>query len=119
MNAETAAAVIRLAERFRFQTIDITGGAPEMNPHIEILLRKLAPLADTTILRSNLTAMAAARQERLVDLAAANGVTITASLPSLNETQAETQRGSKTFAASIKMLRELNGYGYGSVQTSN
>ncbi len=115
MNAETAAAVIRLAERFRFQTIDITGGAPEMNPHIEILLRKLAPLADTTILRSNLTAMAAARQERLVDLAAANGVTITASLPSLNETQAETQRGSKTFAASIKMLRELNGYGYGSL----
>lgn len=114
MSAETAAAVIRLADRFRFQTIDITGGAPEMNPHIETLLQKLPPLADTTILRSNLTAMTAVKQERLADLAAANRVIITASLPSLNEAQAETQRGSKTFAASIKTLKKLNRLGYGS-----
>lgn len=113
MSAKTAAAVIELAGRFRFATIDITGGAPEMNPHIRTLVRRLAPLANTLIMRSNLTAIGAENQKELLALLADNRVTIVASLPSLNEAQAEAQRGDHTFAASIRTLGKLNTLGYG------
>ena len=113
MNEKTVAEVINLADRFRFQTIDITGGAPEMNPHIEILVSKLAPLTNTLILRSNLTAVAAEKQRGLLELLAEKKVTIIASMPSLNEVQAEAQRGENTFATSIKTLSKLNSLGYG------
>ena len=113
MDADTAAEVIKLAERFAFDTIDITGGAPEMNPGIETLVTQLAPLANTLIMRSNLTAIGAEKQQGLLELLADNRVTITASLPSLNAAQSEAQRGENTFAASIRTLRKLNGLGYG------
>jgi radical SAM/Cys-rich protein len=113
MNERTVAEVIRLAGRFRFGALDITGGAPEMNPHIKTLVSKLAPLTDTLILRSNLTAIAAAKQKGFLEFIADNGVTVVASLPSLNEAQAEAQRGENTFAASIRTLKELNALGYG------
>jgi radical SAM/Cys-rich protein len=113
MNEKTASEVIKLADRFRFQMIDITGGAPEMNPHIMMLISKLAPLTGTLVLRSNLTAIAADNQKGLLELLTDNRVTITASLPSLNEAQSEAQRGEKTFASSIRTLRKLNAIGYG------
>ena len=113
MNEETVAEVIKLAGRFRFQAIDITGGAPEMNPHIERLVSKLAPLTNNLILRSNLTAIAAEKQRGLLELLAAQKVTIVASMPSLNEAQAEAQRGENTFATSIRTLKKLNALGYG------
>jgi radical SAM/Cys-rich protein len=113
MNEKTASEVIKLADRFRFQMIDITGGAPEMNPHIKMLISKLAPLTSTLVLRSNLTAIAAENQKGLLELLTDNRVTITASLPSLNEAQSEAQRGEKTFASSIRTLRKLNAIGYG------
>ena len=113
MNEKTASEVIKLAGRFRFETIDITGGAPEMNPHIKMLISELAPLTSTLLLRSNLTAIAAENQKNLLDLLTDNKVTITASLPSLNEAQSEAQRGENTFASSIRMLRKLNAIGYG------
>ena len=113
MDAKTASEVIRLAERFSFATIDITGGAPELNPNIGMLVHGLSPLTKTFIFRSNLTAIAAEKQQGLLDLLAANGVTIVASLPSLNAAQAEAQRGEKTFATSIRSLKKLNALGYG------
>ena len=113
MNEKTVAEVIKLAGRFRFQTIDITGGAPEMNPHIEILISELASMTNTLILRSNLTAIAAEKQLGLLELLAEKKVTIIASMPSLNEVQAEAQRGENTFATSIKTLSKLNSLGYG------
>ena len=113
MNEKTVADVIKLAGRFRFNTIDITGGAPEMNPHIKTLVSELAPLANTLILRSNLTAIAPEKQKRLLKLLSENRVTIVASLPSLNEAQSEAQRGKNTFTTSIKTLGKLNALGYG------
>jgi len=113
MTARTVAEVIALAGRFSFETIDITGGAPEMNPHIETLVSGLAPLAKSLIMRSNLTAIAAEEQKSLLKLLIDNRVTIVASLPSLNETQAEAQRGKNSFAASIDTLQKLNRLGYG------
>jgi radical SAM/Cys-rich protein len=113
MNEETVSEVIKLAGSFRFETIDITGGAPEMNPYITTLVSRLAPLTNTLIVRSNLTAIAAEKQNGLLGLLAGNRVTITASLPSLNEAQSEAQRGENTFAPSIRTLRKLNALGYG------
>ena len=113
MNENTASEIIKLAGRFRFETIDITGGAPEMNPHITTLVSKLAPLTNTLILRSNLTAIAAEKQSGLLELLAGKRVAIIASLPSLNEAQSESQRGENTFAPSIRALRKLNALGYG------
>jgi radical SAM/Cys-rich protein len=105
--------VLELAGRFDFQTIDITGGAPEMNPHIQTLINKLAPLCKTLILRSNLTAIAEREQEPLLQLLSDKKVTIVASLPSFNEAQSETQRGKNSFATSITTLKKLNSLGYG------
>ena len=113
MSEKTVGDVLDLAGRFTFETIDITGGAPEMNPHIQTLISKLAPLTKTLILRSNLTAIGEREQESLLQLLAAKKVTIVASLPSLNETQSETQRGKNSFATSIATLKKLNSIGYG------
>ena len=113
MAEKTIADVLKLATRFKFETIDITGGAPEMNPHIETLISHLAPLTQTLILRSNLTAIAAEKQKRLLELLTENRVMIVASLPSLNEVQLESQRGKNSFVTSINTLKKLNGLGYG------
>jgi radical SAM/Cys-rich protein len=113
MSGKTVDDVLELAGRFNFETIDITGGAPEMNPHIQTLINKLAPLCKTLIVRSNLTAIAEKKQEPLLRLISDKKVTIVASLPSLNEAQSETQRGKKSFAASITTLKKLNSLGYG------
>jgi len=113
MSEKTMTDVLELAGRFDFQTIDITGGAPEMNPHIQTLINKLAPLCKTLILRSNLTAIAEREQEPLLQLLSDKKVTIVASLPSFNEAQSETQRGKNSFATSITTLKKLNSLGYG------
>jgi radical SAM/Cys-rich protein len=113
MSKKTVKDVIGLAGRFSFETIDITGGAPEMNPHIQPLINKLAPLTKTLIFRSNLTAIAEKDQEQLLQLLSDKKVTIIASLPSLNEAQSETQRGKNSFATSITTIKKLNAIGYG------
>ncbi|MGW8286710.1 MAG: arsenosugar biosynthesis radical SAM (seleno)protein ArsS [Desulfobulbales bacterium] len=113
MAEKTIEAVINLAARFSFKTIDITGGAPEMNPNIEKLVNGLSPLTQTLIFRSNLTAIASEQKKGLLQLLADKGTTIIASLPSLNEAQAEAQRGKHAFATSITTLKKLNNMGYG------
>ena len=113
MSEQTVAEVMKLATRFRFEIIDITGGAPEMNPHIEKLVSSLSSLTHNLILRSNLTAIAAERQNRLLEILTEKKVTIIASLPSLNEVQSDSQRGKNSFATSINALRKLNSLGYG------
>jgi radical SAM/Cys-rich protein len=113
MGKETINDVIALARRFTFESIDITGGAPEMNPHIQTLVNGLAPLTNTLILRSNLTAIAGKNQEAVLELIAEKRVTVVASLPSLNEKQADAQRGKNSFATSLVTLKKLNALGYG------
>ena len=113
MDARTMAAVVACADRFRFQVIDITGGAPELNPNLGELIERLSPLVPRLMLRSNLTALAGGDRDFLMDLCRDNGVVIVASLPSLNEGQAESQRGRGVFRKSIAALQRLNAMGYG------
>lgn len=113
MDGKTAAEVIAFARRGRFSVIDITGGAPEMNPEIEKLLNELAPLAPRILLRSNLTALADAGRRHLMDLCRALGVVLVASLPATNAAQTDSMRGNGVWERSLTVLRELNELGYG------
>ena len=118
MTKKTAEQVIQFAQRCKFHTIDITGGAPEMNPNIEMLIENLTPLCSNIIIRSNLIAINDAKKERLINIIAENKVTIVASFPSINEAQTNAQRGDDIFKKSIKTLKQLNKLGYGDSKNS-
>ncbi|MCK5192640.1 MAG: arsenosugar biosynthesis radical SAM protein ArsS [Desulfobulbaceae bacterium] len=105
--------VISYAKRSRFETIDITGGAPELNPNIEMLIEKMSPLARRIMLRSNLSALNDGNRDDLMKLLQSHGVVIVASFPSLNELHADSQRGDGMFRVCIDALKKLNVLGYG------
>ncbi len=113
MDAETVGQVLHLARKFQFQCIDITGGAPEMNPRLADLLTGLSPRAPRLMLRSNLTAMADDHQNILINLCKKMRVVLVASFPSLNKAQADAQRGQGIFSRSLATLQKLNSLGYG------
>lgn len=113
MDAETAAQVISYARRSGFDTIDITGGAPELNPNLPHLVESLSQTASKIMLRSNLSVLNNGQRDRLIELMASHHVTIVASFPSLDESQTNAQRGDGIFQASIKAMRKLNDMGYG------
>ena len=113
MDLETVDQVVSYAKRSGFETIDITGGAPELNPNLVVLIKRLAPFAPRIMVRSNLTALNDGKRAYLMDLFKAYRVAIVASFPSLNEAQAESLRGQGVFQTSIAVLRKLNAMGYG------
>lgn len=113
MGPETMDAVIACAGRLRFDTIDLTGGAPERVPGIERLVAGLAPLARRLIVRTNLTALHGAAGDRLLPLYLEARVALSASLPSVHPGQFESQRGIGTWEKCLAVLARLNGLGYG------
>jgi radical SAM/Cys-rich protein len=112
MDAGTVEAVIAYAARSDFETIDITGGAPELNPHLPRLIAGVSPYATRIMLRSNLSAMKD-RLLELTDLLQHHRVAVVASFPSINITQTDSQRGEGIFQESVAVLRQLNKIGYG------
>lgn len=113
MDSETVRDVISYARRCDFETIDITGGAPELNPHIEWLIKKSAATVPRVMFRSNLSALNDGTRDYLMDLLRDCGVAIVASFPSLNDSQTDAQRGKGIFQKSIQALQRLNAMGYG------
>jgi len=113
MDLETVEEVVKYAERNDFETIDITGGAPELNPNLGYLIEKISPFASRIMLRSNLSVMKDKLGD-LVDLLKSYHVAIVASFPSINGTQTDSQRGEGIFKESIEVLKNLNDIGYGS-----
>ncbi|NOY69418.1 MAG: radical SAM/Cys-rich domain protein [Deltaproteobacteria bacterium] len=113
MDLKTADDIISYAERCGFNTIDITGGAPELNPNLEYLVKALSKTTPKTMVRSNLSVLNKNKRERLVELMAKNHVAIVASFPSLDESQTDSQRGDGIFQASMDALHKLNDIGYG------
>ncbi len=113
MTRQTADQIADWAGRVPFETIDITGGAPEMNPDIVYLVETFAALAPKLIFRSNLSALNSGGREHLMDLLKGLEATIVASLASINASQADAQRGDGVFRASIAALKKLNTLGYG------
>ncbi len=113
MSEETMEQVAAYAARNRFETIDITGGAPELNPHTQDLIARLAPLTPRLLVRTNLTAIEGEVWERYIYLCKEHRVIVIASLPSLNEAQNDAQRGQGSFQKMIRALQILNTAGYG------
>jgi radical SAM/Cys-rich protein len=116
MDAKTVDAVISYAARSNFETIDITGGAPELNSHLPRLIEDISPHAARIMLRSNLSAMKDKLPD-LVDLLQHHRVVIVASFPSVNITQTDSQRGEGIFQESVRVLKKLNEIGYGHSQS--
>jgi radical SAM/Cys-rich protein len=117
MDSETASAVMAYAGRGGFEAIDITGGAPELNPNIDQLVEGLSALAPRLMFRSNLSAISDGKRGALMDLLREKRAVIVASFPSLNEAQADSQRGDGMFKRSVETLRKLNCLGYGQEET--
>ena len=113
MSRKTIDEVIAFAQRGHFHTIDITGGAPEMNENLVALIEGVSPLASRIMLRTNLTALHTPMREYVMDACKEHHVVIVASLPSLNIGQVDSQRGRGVWEQSIAVLEKLNAKGYG------
>jgi radical SAM/Cys-rich protein len=112
MDAQTLQEVVAYARRSRFDAIDITGGAPELNPVLVDLVQQMAPLVPRIMLRSNLSALNQ-QWDRLIGVLKSHRVVIVASFPSLNSTQMDAQRGKGIFEESTSVIKALNAIGYG------
>ena len=113
MERQTMEAVLAAFARGGFRTLDITGGSPEMNPHLEWFVREASALADEVIVRSNLTILDAPEYRHFMQVYAECGVHLVTSLPYFNEQGCDLQRGRNVFDRVVGVLRELNGLGYG------
>ncbi len=113
MSEETAGQIIKAVRRCGFKTVDITGGAPELNPSFRRLVAASRAAGAHVIVRHNLTVMFEPGQEDLPDFFRAHGVEVVSSLPYFLEQQTDAQRGRGVFAASLEALRRLNAAGYG------
>jgi radical SAM/Cys-rich protein len=118
MTRETLAHVLAYLRASRVATLDITGGAPELNAHFRELVLAARALDVATIDRCNLTVLEQPGQEDLAAFLAEHQVEITASLPCYLEDNVDRQRGQGVFEASIRGLRALNALGYGRPETN-
>jgi radical SAM/Cys-rich protein len=113
MDWDTVDQVIQLARLSNIHTIDLTGGAPELNPHFRYLTETSRGLGLKVIDRCNLTILEVPGQEDLAAFLADQGVEIVASLPCYLQENVDAQRGDGVFSASIQALQRLNSLGYG------
>lgn len=113
MTRETAEQIIGALREFRFQTLDITGGAPELNPSFRHLVEAAGALGTHVIVRHNLTVMFEPGQEDLPEFFRAHRAEVVSSLPYFLEQQTDAQRGHGVFEKSIEALRRLNAADYG------
>ena len=113
MDADTAALVLQVLRARRIGTLDLTGGAPELNPHFRDLVRGTRAMGVRVIDRCNLTILSEPGQEDLAEFLAEQRVEVTASLPCYSPANVDRQRGDGVFERSIAALRRLNALGYG------
>ena len=113
MSAQTIDQVLALARGAGVQTLDVTGGAPELNPHFRSLVTRARALGLRVIDRCNLTVLFEPGQASLAEFLAAQRVEITASLPCYLEENVDAQRGKGVFDTSVRALQHLNELGYG------
>ena len=104
--------VIQFAKQHKIKTLDLTGGAPEMNPHFRKLVQAARNLDIHVIDRCNLTILEEQGYEWLASFLADNNVEVVASLPCYLEENVNAQRGKDVFENSIKGLKRLNALGY-------
>ena len=113
MTADVADVVIAFLRRQRLTTLDITGGAPELNANFRRLVREARALGMKIMDRCNLTILEQPGQEDLGEFLAENRVEVVASMPCYLHDNVDRQRGAGVFDGSIRGLKTLNALGYG------
>jgi len=113
MTRETAELCIKALAETEIPTVDITGGAPELNPSFRWLVEESRALGRHVMDRCNLSVLLLPSQAGLAEFLAHHRVEVIASLPYFRSSQTDAQRGEGVFEKSIQALRLLNGLGYG------
>lgn len=113
MSHEVLESILKVARERSINTIDITGGAPEMHPEIEWFLRESSKAVPRVMLRSNLVILQDPEYAYLLDVFEELNIEVVASLPNVFEAESDAQRGRNTYDVTLQMLRELNRRGYG------
>lgn len=113
MTRETIDQLLLLLQQQNIKVLDVTGGAPEMNPEFKYLVSQARAMGVEVIDRCNLTVLLEPGYEDIAEFLAENQVIVTASLPCYSEQNVSEQRGKGVFEQSIKALQKLNQLGYG------
>jgi len=113
MSAQTVTDVLAFMEVAGIKKLDLTGGAPELNPHFRRLVERARALGVHVMDRCNLTILEEPGQEDLAEFLARWRVEVIASLPCYQEDNVDRQRGSGVFGRSLRALARLNALGYG------
>lgn len=113
MSRQVADACLSLLQSAKIPSLDITGGAPEMNPQFRRLVASARALGCRVVDRCNLTILVASGYTDLPEFLAEQQVEIVASLPCYLEANVDKQRGDRVFRRSLEALRRLNALGYG------
>ena len=117
MDDETVDLLDQVIAKRKVQTLDVTGGAPEMHPRFRDVVLRARVHGTKVIDRCNLTILMEPGYESTAEFLAENDVEITASLPCYSAKNVDQQRGDGVFDASIAALQKLNGLGYGKPDT--
>jgi radical SAM/Cys-rich protein len=118
MTRETAERVLDVLRRYPIPSVDLSGGAPELNPNFEYLVEEARALGRQVIDRSNLTVFYVEGKQHLPEFLRDHQVEVLASLPCYLETNVDAQRGKGVCGRSIEALQWLNRLGYGQAGTS-
>lgn len=113
MSEEMVGLVVEACDRLGIKVLDLTGGAPELNPYFHALVLAVTQRGVQVIDRCNLTVLKEPGQENLAAFLAAQGVQVVASLPCYSQENVDKQRGKGVFIDSIEGLKQLNALGYG------
>jgi radical SAM/Cys-rich protein len=114
MDRETVEQCLRAIDESGAHTVDLTGGAPELNPHFEYLVEECAVERGLHVIdRCNLTILTTRAYEHLPEWFAGRGVEVVCSLPHYRKLNTDAQRGEGTYGKSIQALHALNDAGYG------
>ncbi len=113
MERETIELVLDVLKKRNIKVLDLTGGAPEMNPHFRYLVRQARAMGVEVIDRCNLAILNEEGFEDLAEFLVEQKVTIVASLPCYSQKNVDQQRGKGAFDNSVKALKKLNKLGFG------
>jgi radical SAM/Cys-rich protein len=113
MDRETVDAVLHALARSNVGSLDLTGGAPEMNPHFRDLVREAGTIGKKVIVRTNLAVLSENSMIDLPQFFQDNDVDVVASLPYYLEDDVDRVRGNGTFRKCVAALRQLNSLGFG------
>ncbi len=113
MSKEIMEHALKSLENSPIHTVDITGGAPEMNPHLEWFINKLVKYDKKIIVRTNLNILLNPKYKKFIEVYKRNRVVLIASLPCYTRENVDAQRGDGIYNKCIDVLKQLNDIGFG------